>query len=176
MKWLKSVFNKSVTTNPPHQDFRRFLTAIKSGNEKKVRDYIQKYPGRLGWVELHVAVDNKQHEMMQILLQAGAQVDAKDGGATGDTPLYRAILRRDLRAMAILLNHAANPQEPCGVSPTTPYELACALKAVEQENKYVDLLDQYPVWRHTAAVEDVLVNGVVPDQNIKIRIRLKKNG
>ena len=45
--------------------------------------------------------------MAEILLKAGAEVDARN--RLGQTPLYRSVLFKNLKNMALLLKHGASP-------------------------------------------------------------------
>merc|ERR1712024_370103 len=64
-----------------------------------------------GFTPLHLCVEkfanDVTNQMAEILLKAGAEVDARN--RLGQTPLYRSVLFKNLKNMALLLKHGASP-------------------------------------------------------------------
>lgn len=61
---------------------------------------------------LHFAMSRKRYDLMDLLIELGADLEARDGG--GQTPLELAMLLRDQEAKRRL--HAAGALEPKGIS------------------------------------------------------------
>lgn len=88
-----------------------FLKAVKKGQEKKVREYLQIEP-RLAlcfdwsWgTGLHWAVKRKLNKMISLLLEAKSDVDAED--VLGRTPLWYAFDLDNIEAAGMLLKRGA---------------------------------------------------------------------
>lgn len=61
-------------------------------------------------MELHIAAYKDSPPLMALLIEYGAQIDARD--ATGRTPIYVAAERRSLEAVRFLLDRGANATSP----------------------------------------------------------------
>jgi ankyrin repeat protein len=76
---------------------------------------------RFGWTALHFAAQEKRVDVIDLLVRAGAQVNAKD--CFGNTPLGRAVYsaQGDNSAIEALLGAGGDPDSPNdhGVSPRT---------------------------------------------------------
>lgn len=69
--------------------------------------WMQELPHRNpGWTPLMFAVDSSRYDAVELLLDAGADVEAI---AIGTTPLDIAVGRRDFEMMRLLLEHGARP-------------------------------------------------------------------
>ncbi len=61
-------------------------------------------------------------ESARVLLQAGAEVDARRDDGQG-TPLAAAVCTKEADVAAVLLEHGADPNAPCGFEPGSVIEL-----------------------------------------------------
>jgi ankyrin repeat protein len=61
---------------------------------------------------LHLAADQGHLELMQVLLDHDASVDAEDGMGRR-TPLYLAATKKDSEAVKLLLGHGASTLNTC---------------------------------------------------------------
>lgn len=62
-----------------------------------------------GWAPLHYAANGdstRHHEVAEVLLEAGADVDIKNG--EGETPLHLAAARGNEQMVDVLLKHGAS--------------------------------------------------------------------
>lgn len=75
---------------------------------------------------LMIACENGYADVVGILLNAGANPDAKSAGASGYTPLHRAIQKNNIEIIRLLLNRNAN-LNVTDDSGQTPLMLACEL-------------------------------------------------
>jgi ankyrin repeat protein len=88
--------------------------SVARGNEARVKDLLDKDPALIGALDakektpLHRAVTYKQMDMLNLLLERGADLNAQD--VTGMTPLHVAAMlgRRDEAEW--LLDHGADPE------------------------------------------------------------------
>jgi uncharacterized protein len=96
---------------------------------ERVRQLLQKDPGQVHALSdgtpLHEAAYYALPAIAEVLLQAGADVNAQPGG--GWTPLHQAVSKsqdedRDLRVIQVLLDHGADPN--CSVGGSTPLDIA----------------------------------------------------
>jgi ankyrin repeat protein/N-acetylneuraminic acid mutarotase len=74
-----------------------------------------------GWTSLHVAAQTGDKAIAELLLKAGADVNARD--KNGNTPLYVAVERRQPVLAELLLANKANPNERNNAG-VTPLDLA----------------------------------------------------
>ena len=63
----------------------------------------------LGKTALHYAVGNEHFEVAQLLLRAGADVDARDEASVGNTPLGEVAGSCSLRIARLLVDSGADP-------------------------------------------------------------------
>ena len=71
------------------------------------------YQGTAGYTPLHLAVFLKQYKIVELLLEAGADIEGPLG-PDGSTPLMRAAYWGDADMMRLLLNKGANAQAETG--------------------------------------------------------------
>lgn len=71
------------------------------------------YQGTAGYTPLHLAVFLKQYKIVELLLEAGADIEGSLG-PDGSTPLMRAAYWGDADMMRLLLNKGANAQAETG--------------------------------------------------------------
>ena len=90
---------------------------------------------KAGFSALHMAVDTKQREEVELLLDYGANIDIKSKDGRGLTPLHLAVLLRDENMVKLLVNNGAdiNAQDNNGCTP-----LCAAAKSL------LDDLDDFP--------------------------------
>jgi ankyrin repeat protein len=76
---------------------------VQHGADVNTADFDQK------WTPLHFAARDHKEEIVRILLEAGANVDAID--SFGNTPLWRAVMTAssNLAAIRALIKHGADP-------------------------------------------------------------------
>jgi ankyrin repeat protein len=106
-----------------------FAWAIKTGDLKNVKEYVEKEGEDVNQVEdgvnkrtpLHHAADFGQVEVIKYLISKGAKVDAKD--AFGITPLLAAVYENHEEAAKILIEKGASVQVK-GPDGLTPLEAA----------------------------------------------------
>jgi ankyrin repeat protein len=89
-----------------------FRKAVIAGDPKQVEALLRRNPGlihsrdtNLGWTPLHWAVERKHHDVVQMLVFWGADLNAKE--VHGWTPLRMARKNGDRRIFNLLLNHGA---------------------------------------------------------------------
>jgi len=95
---------------------REFKNAVLEGNESSVMHYVSEYKDvdLLGFAfpdgqtALHIAVQKKHYQMMDILLTNGANPNARNI-QDGDTPLHVAVKSKSIKAIALLSKYGANP-------------------------------------------------------------------
>jgi ankyrin repeat protein len=61
-----------------------------------------------GWTPLHAAAALRRHEIVEVLLEAGAEVNRQDFGGVGLTPLHRAAAHGDRHVVRLLLAQGAD--------------------------------------------------------------------
>ena len=89
----------------------RFIDAVGSGKLDKVLQALDSgvdpnKPGTLGLRALQSALQEKQHDVARLLLERGADPNAK---VWGILPLHDAAMKNDLEAMELLLEGGADP-------------------------------------------------------------------
>lgn len=105
----------------------RFLMACRSGDTQEVLRYLQLDRwlvleiDNVGQTGLHWAARRNCSDLVEVLVQAGSYIDARD--SLGRTPLFLASKSSNLAAVRFLLSHRANPflrtiqnQSPMSVS------------------------------------------------------------
>ena len=97
------------------------FSALAVGDRTLIRGLVEENPAALDrrmsrferrMTPLHFAMSRKRHDLVDLLIELGADVEAEDAG--GQTPLAVAMLKRDDQAMRSL--HAAGALEPKGLS------------------------------------------------------------
>lgn len=78
----------------------------------------------VGATSLHMAAQAGNHQVVEVLVRAGAKVDQRT--TDGETPLYLAATRDKSRVVSVLLRTKANPLLAC--SGFTPLEAAAKLE------------------------------------------------
>ena len=78
---------------------------------------------------LHIAAQSNQAAMTNLLLEHGAQVDARDG--QGRTPLMIAAINDKLEVAKVLLNHGADPRAQDSIYGEMPIHNACYRGGIE---------------------------------------------
>jgi ankyrin repeat protein len=100
------------------------FSALSVGDHDLIRSLVEHDPDALdrrlsrferGQTPLHLAMNRKRYDLVDLLIELGADVDAPDGA--GQTPLAVAMLRGDREAMTRL--HAAGAAEPPAMSAAT---------------------------------------------------------
>jgi len=66
----------------------------------------------IGYTPLHYAAEGGHHAAAKLLLQQGADVNAKEAETIGDTPLAVAVQGDSPILVELLLRHGANPDIP----------------------------------------------------------------
>ncbi len=84
-------------------DFLRELEGECGFNDEKITPTSR---GRTGDTPLHIAAINGNLEAIALLLQEGAELNAK--GEDGMTPLHYAVQMGQIEAIKILIEHAAD--------------------------------------------------------------------
>lgn len=107
---------KRIHVTRPYQNDGSFyfLRAVKHNCVEKVRDMITRY-GRffvldfdhIGRTALHIACSAGHKELIELLLEQGADIEAED--LLGRTALYYAVKSRQKQAATILLKNKCNP-------------------------------------------------------------------
>ncbi|XP_028404349.1 NF-kappa-B inhibitor epsilon-like isoform X2 [Dendronephthya gigantea] len=93
----------------------RCLHEIKSAKSKRINLEIKNFDGLTA---LHLAVQKKHQNVVEALIQYGANIDVKDG-KSGHTPLHHAIDHECCEILQLLVAKGANINKPnySGVSP-----------------------------------------------------------
>ncbi|MDX2042848.1 MAG: ankyrin repeat domain-containing protein [Acidobacteriota bacterium] len=81
------------------------VSAMLKSSEVMAR--LKQFDGKLAITPLHAAAAKGQVEILQLLLDSGLPVDAKDD--KGQTPLHIAVGERQREAVSLLLERKANP-------------------------------------------------------------------
>jgi ankyrin repeat protein len=97
------VSQKGTTTRRDGPD--SLFAAASSGDLPALTAALEADP----WTPLHLAAGNGSVELAEVLLAAGAEVEAR--GPDGRTPLAIAVERRHDRVADLLRRHGAGP--PC---------------------------------------------------------------
>ncbi len=119
--------------NDEEQELRKLHDLCHRGNEKSLEDYLKSTPPSSYWyiinqgfgescyTTLHVAVNNKNPQMLRVLLTYGCHVNALCSG--NYTPLHLAASHGDVECIKVLLEFYADPlcRNEFG---STPYTLA----------------------------------------------------
>jgi ankyrin repeat protein len=98
------------------------------------------------WTPLHFAVRTKNTQVLEMLLSAGAEVDAETN--EGITPLHESLLRLpvDEAVVEVLLSAGADPDRPRQGATVRQYVEACAFPNREAVlalfDKYADMRRQ----------------------------------
>lgn len=97
-------------------DYLRELEGECGFNDEKITPYSR---GRTGDTPLHIAAINGNLEAIVLLLQEGAELNAK--GEDGMTPLHYAVQMKQIDAIKILIEHDADPtvSDDFGDTPVT---------------------------------------------------------
>jgi uncharacterized protein len=89
------------------------------------------------------AVDNGHLEEASLLLEAGAEVDARDSANIGNTALIQAVQSRNVAMVRLLIRHGADPTIP-GWMQLSALDRARDSARVNPESREIfDLLDQH---------------------------------
>merc|ERR1719334_173757 len=104
------------STREKEEARRGFKNAVLDGNESSVMHYVNEYTDvdllglafPDGQTALHIAVQKKHYQMMDILLTNGANPNARNI-QDGDTPLHVAVKSKSIKAIALLSKYGANP-------------------------------------------------------------------
>lgn len=97
----------------PQERQREFSDAIESGDVDVVGSLLAKYPELVNpssWTPppLHCAILLSQREVVEVLLDAGADLEMKDPDRQ-TTPLRYAIMYGKLNLISLLISRGANP-------------------------------------------------------------------
>jgi hypothetical protein len=124
--------------------------------------------GLLGETPLHLAASGGHVEILELLLDEGAHVDAQD--IDGETPLHYAVMAGQVEAVAVLLSHGAipniesyfmekpidlgkdNPAKHLGISSESIQEIV-KLLSPESLNKKVPVMAESPK-KHAQSPKD----------------------
>lgn len=87
---------------------RKFFSAVGDNDLEYVQKYIENrgnvnVKDEIGYTALHIAAENKNFEMCELLLTNGANVNAKN--KSGNTALHLAVLNRQLSICDLLIIH-----------------------------------------------------------------------
>lgn len=116
------------------------FSAINMGDLEGIRRLVEENPEALdrrmsrfehGWTPLHLAIDRKRYDILDLLLELGADVEA--GDLTGQTAMTMAMMRSDREAMRRL--QAAGATTPAPID-TSNFRQRMA-KLAESTNKIV---------------------------------------
>lgn len=113
------ALSSAVAENMDEISFNRSLCAAASlGNISRATDLIDRHPesvhsdgrvsGRSGYTPLHFAAREGHLEVVQLLIERGAHIDAQTT-AGGATPLHRAAFMGRTDVVKALLNGGADP-------------------------------------------------------------------
>jgi hypothetical protein len=100
------------------------FSAMSVGDLDLIRTLVEQNPGALdrcmsrferGQTPLHFAIDRKRYDILNLLIELGADLEAAD--KSGQTPLAVAMLRGDREAMRCL--HAAGATQPETMTPSS---------------------------------------------------------
>jgi ankyrin repeat protein len=123
---------------------KEFLKAVKSGNTQKVAEMLQQDRSLIGVRDLdsstplHWAAWKGHAEIVQILLDAGADMQAKnENGHWGNTPLHAAAHGNQAAAARVLIASGAdvNAKDSFGQTPlahTAIHKATAAAKALKE--------------------------------------------
>lgn len=94
-----------------------FHEACIVGDESTVREALRggqdvNAPAPDGFTPLGLAVFFRQPEVMRLLLDSGADVNARANNAQQVGPVHAAVARGDLASLEVLLNRGADPDAP----------------------------------------------------------------
>jgi len=137
----------SVATPVPADDRADLSIAIRQGSLPAVRAVVDKNPSLVtsadasGFTPLHIAATAGSVEIVEYLLQRGADIEARTPG--GQTPLFQTVPLVSEQAFAYLRGNGAN------------------LNARDNEGKTI--LDFALSWQRPAMVELILAQGFVVD-------------
>lgn len=96
-----------------------------------------------GFTPLHIACGQGRVDLIQLLIEYGAEIDAKD--FDGDTPLHIAVIEEQPDAIETLIYAGADPEIRNESGEFTPFHLACGkscFKSVELLFPFVTDIDQ----------------------------------
>jgi ankyrin repeat protein len=138
--------------SPKKHDFRaqlqreRLHSAAQAGDVARVRALLDaKYPvnrfDQLGKTPLHCAVEGEHFEVVDMLLHAGAHVNAHDERVIGDTPLGKYAGTCSYKMAKRLVDAGADPSIPGWMSLTALHRAAMGSKRPGGE-KVLRLLKQ----------------------------------
>ena len=110
----KELLDEALIKAASSGDMKSVETLLKLGADVNTQNHEKQTP-------LHLAFDRKDYAIVKLLLENGANVDAKDSYGT---PLHKACLLGKLEMVKILLKHNANVNERTKTR-KTPLHLAC---------------------------------------------------
>ncbi len=90
--------------------------AAEEGNAARVRELIDsgvelnQFDGLLSWTPLHYVVNGEHEEIARLLIDAGADVDARNEDEIGETPLGQVAASCSLEIAKILIDGGADPR------------------------------------------------------------------
>eukprot|EP00899_Mesostigma_viride_P027788 jgi/Mesvir1/8194/Mv12489-RA.1 len=109
---------RAVTRNSAAVNIESLMDAVKAGDEQKVKAFLassgasvaelvnQHSSARGGWTCLHLAAYYRHPQLVRLLLDAGAQVDARND--SGNTSLQFAAMTDDIGVAQMLLDAGAD--------------------------------------------------------------------
>lgn len=83
-----------------------FHCAVVRGNFEFWREVIDQTFACSTMTELHQAIANKNHDLIQTLLKDGAPTEVKN--ASGLTPLHIACIKKDVETVELLIRYVAH--------------------------------------------------------------------
>lgn len=132
--WISAFLIGTVFSAVAEIHYATIDEAIARGDVKDVKAHLAANPETANrgkhpkMSPLQMAVLRKQSEIAIVLMDAGADVNLKDG--SDRTPLHLAVERRDLSVLQALLSHQARPNERDRVG-WTPLHHAAAKDQVD---------------------------------------------
>ncbi len=145
--WVGIAAAAAVAAGPQGNDRTDLSLAIRQGNFAAVRAIVEKNPALVksgddsGFTPLHIAATAGRVEIVEYLLERGADLEARTAG--GQTPLFQTVPLASEQAFERLLEKGAN------------------LNA--RDDRGQNILQFALTWRRPAMVELILQHGFSPD-------------